>query len=88
MNFRILSIDILRFTKYIYAMSIFVQKSDNLIKLLEGMLLLDYRDQERIIKAVDTLDHTDKKVKKDLFSDCPDLNLETPMVYTDDKIYN
>ena len=27
------------------------------------MSLLDDRDQERIIKAVDTLDHTDKKGK-------------------------
>ena len=65
-------------------MSIFVQKSDNLIKLLEGMSLLDNRDQERIIKAVDTLDFADKEVKKDIFSDCTDLKLETPMVYTND----
>ena len=57
-------------------------------RLLEGMSLLDDRDQERIIKAVDTLNLADKNVKKDLFSDCPDLKLETPMVYTNDKIYN
>jgi len=67
-------------------MSIFVQKSDNLIKLLEGMSLLDNRDQERIIKAVDTLDLADKEVKKDIFSDCPELKLETPTVYTAVKI--
>jgi len=66
-------------------MGIFVQKSDNLIKLLEGMSLLDERDQEQIIKAVDTLDLADKKVKQDLFSGCSDLKLETPMVYTNDK---
>ena len=48
------------------------------------MSLLNDRDQERITKTVDTLDHTDKKVKKDLFSDCPDLKLETLMVYTND----
>jgi len=79
-----LGIDILLYGKYIYAMGILVQKSDNLVKLLEGISLLDDRDQERIIKAVDTLDHADKKVKQDLFSDCPDLKLETPMVYTND----
>ena len=81
-----MSIDILRFTKYIYAMCILIQKSDNLIKLLDGMSLLDDQDQERIIKAVDTLDFADRKVKKDLFSDCPELKLETPTVYTAVKI--
>jgi hypothetical protein len=69
-------------------MGIFVQKSDNLVKLLEGMSLLDVRDQERIIKAVDTLDHVDKKVKKDLFSDCPDWKLETHMVYSTKETQN
>jgi len=44
-------------------MGIIDLKNDDLVKLLEGMSLLEERDQERIIRAVDTLDFTDKKVK-------------------------
>ena len=75
-----MGIDILRFTNYLYAMGTFVQKSENLIKLLDGMSLLEERDQERIIRAVDTLDFADKKVKKEVFADSPLLKLEKPPV--------
>jgi hypothetical protein len=67
-------------------MGILDLKNDNLVTLLEGMSLLEERDQERFIRAVDTLDLADKKVKKDMFYDNPLLKFETPAVYTDDKI--
>jgi hypothetical protein len=50
-------------------MSIIVQKNDNLVKLLDGMSLLDEQDQERIINAVDILDFTEKKIKKEIYND-------------------
>jgi len=42
-----------------------MQKHDNLVKLLDGLSLLDEQDHERIISAVDTPDFTDKKTKKE-----------------------
>jgi hypothetical protein len=53
---------------------------------MEGMSLLEERDQERIIRMIDTLDCADKKVKKGIFYDCPDLKLKPSAVYNDDKI--
>jgi len=55
-NFHILGIDIIRLSKYIFSMNIATLKADNLLKLLEGMSLLENRDQERIISVVDALD--------------------------------
>jgi hypothetical protein len=54
---------------YIFAMSSIVQENDNLDRLLDGLSLLDEHDQERIIRVVDTLDFTDKKVKKEILND-------------------
>ena len=85
-DFSNIGIDNLHSVLYYYSMGIFVQKIDNLVKLLEGMSLLDDRDRERIIKAVDTLDFADKKVKKEVFCDCPDLKSDTPTANNDDKI--
>jgi hypothetical protein len=47
-------------------MSISALKADNLIKLLDGLSLLDNQDQEQIIKIVDTLDFAKKKMKKSM----------------------
>jgi len=44
-------------------------KHDNLVKLLDGLSLLDDQDRERIIRVVDTLDFTEKKVKKEILND-------------------
>ena len=52
-------------------MSILALKSDNLVKLLNGLSLLDDEDQERIIKVVDALEFTEKKVKEEIFFDVP-----------------
>jgi hypothetical protein len=46
-------------------------KSDNLVKLLDGLSLLDDEDQERIIRVVDALEVTEKKVKEEIFFDMP-----------------
>jgi hypothetical protein len=43
-------------------MSISDVKSNNLEKLLEGMSLLEDKDQERIISVVDALDFANEKV--------------------------
>jgi hypothetical protein len=47
-------------------MSISILKADNLIKLLDGLSLLDNRDQEQIIKIVDVLDFAKKKTEKSM----------------------
>jgi ligand-binding sensor protein len=66
-------------------MGIIIQRNDNLVKLLEGMSLLEKQDQERIISVVDALTLTEKKVKKEIFYDVPLLEQEET-VYTDDEI--
>jgi c-di-GMP-related signal transduction protein len=48
-------------------MGINIQKYNNLEKLLDGISLLEEQDQERIIRVVDTLNLTDKKVKEEIF---------------------
>jgi len=48
-------------------MSIYAQKADNTIKLLEGLSLLDTQDQERIISVINTLDFAGKKAEKPVF---------------------
>jgi hypothetical protein len=45
------------------------QRQNNLADLLDGFSLLDSQDKERIIRVVDTLDSTDKMVKKEIFND-------------------
>ena len=67
-------------------MSIDEQKNDNLVKLLDGLSLLDEHDQDRIIGMVDTLDCADKNVKGVVFSDTPLLNTEILSANTGDKI--
>jgi hypothetical protein len=66
-----LGIDILRLAEYYYDMRIDKKKNDNLDKLLDGLSLLDEQDQERIIRVVDTLEHTEKKVKEEIMYDIP-----------------
>jgi hypothetical protein len=46
-----------------------IQKNDNLVKMLDGLSLLDEHDRERFAKMVDTLDYTHKQVEKNLFND-------------------
>ena len=52
-------------------MGIIDLKYDNLVKLLDGLSLLDDEDQERIIKVVDALEFAEKKVKEEIFIDVP-----------------
>jgi len=67
-------------------MGIINQKSDNLIKLINGLSLLDNQDQERIFRMVDTLNETDENVKKEVFSNNFPLKKETTSAYADDII--
>jgi len=48
-------------------MGIMDLKYDNLVKLLDGLSLLDDEDQERIIKVVDALEFTEKRVKEEIY---------------------
>ena len=72
MIFRILGIDIIRLLKYIFSMSTGTLKADNLVKLLEGISLLEDRDKEQIISVVDALDfayektHSNGEVENDI----------------------
>jgi len=59
--FLILGIDIIHYAHYYYSMSINALKAGNLVKLLEGISLLEDRDQEQIISAVDALDFVYEK---------------------------
>ena len=82
----IFSIDIIHSVLYYYSMGIINQKSDNLIKLINGLSLLDNQDQERIFRMVDTLNETDENVKKEVFSNNYPLKEEISLVYADDEI--
>jgi hypothetical protein len=62
------------------------KKSDNLIKLLNGLSLLDNEDQERIINMVDTLNVVDENINKDVFYCDSLLKTETTSAYADDII--
>jgi hypothetical protein len=61
-----------------------IQRNNNLMKMLDGLSLLDNQDQERIIKMVDTLNAADENVKKEVFSYISPLKKETTLAYTDD----
>ena len=65
-------------------MGIMEQKSNNLIKLMNGLALLDNQEQERIINMVDTLNTADENIKKDVFSYFSPLKEETTSAYADD----
>ena len=67
-------------------MGIIEQRSDNLIKLLNGLSLLDNQDQERIINMVDTLNVADVRIKKEVIYYNSPLKGETSLVYADDEI--
>ena len=67
-------------------MGIIEQKSDNLIKLLNGLSLLDNQEQERIIRMVDTLNAADVRIKKEVIYYNSPLKEETSLVYADDEI--
>jgi len=56
---------------YNFTMSISTLKAENLVKLLDGLSLLDDEDQERIIRVVDALEFTEKKVKEEILFDVP-----------------
>ena len=58
--------------------------SDNLLKLLNGLSLLDNHDQKRVIRMVDTLEAVDKNVKEKIIG--VPLKMETTSVYADDRI--
>ena len=64
--FLILGIDIILIGYYNFSMSITEMKADNLIRLLEGMSLLEDRDQEQIISVVDALDFAYEKVNGEM----------------------
>ena len=49
---------------YNYSMNTTTLKSNNLEKLLDGLSLLDEKDQERIISVVDALGFAAKKTEK------------------------
>jgi len=70
-NFHIYGIDTIRFMNYNFTMSISTLKANNLVKLLDGLSLLDDEDRERIIRVVDALEFTEKKVKEEIFYDVP-----------------
>ena len=61
--FLILGIDIILIVQYTFSMSIYDIKADNLVKLLDGLSLLDERDQERIISVIDALDFAYEKAE-------------------------
>ena len=56
-----------------------------MVKLLDGLSLLDNQDQKRIINMVDTLAIIDENVKNSIFSNAISLKLELPSICADDK---
>jgi len=50
-------------------MSIYDEKADNLVKLLDGLSLLEDREQERVISIVNALDFAYGKENKVLLAD-------------------
>lgn len=60
----ILGIDLIRIVHHIFSMCICTLKSDNLVKLLEGLSLLEDRDKEHIISVVSALDFAYEKSVK------------------------
>ena len=60
-DFLILGIDLILIVHHTSSMSICDIKSDNLVKLLDGLSQLDNEDQERIIGIVDALDFAYEK---------------------------
>ena len=63
-------LDIIRFLEYIFAMRIEDMRADNLVKLLEGVSLLEDKDQWQIISVVDALGFAyDKKNSNEYHSD-------------------
>ena len=55
---------------------------DNLVKLLDGLTLLDEQDQDRVIRMVDTLEAADKSVKEKIIG--VPLKTDTTSVYAGD----
>ena len=55
-------------------------KCDNLLRLMEGVSLLDEQDRERIIGVIDVLDFAETKVRTEILSDAPVLNTEMQSV--------
>ena len=51
-------------------------KCDNLLRMMEGVFLLDEQDRERIIGVLDALDFADTKVRTELLPDAHVLNTE------------
>ena len=82
----IFGIDVIHRVIYDYTMGIMEQKSNNLIKLMNGFALLDNQEQERIINMVDTLNTADENIKKDVFSYFSPLKEETTSAYADDDL--
>jgi len=59
-------------------------KNDNVMKLLDGVSLLDDQDQDRVIRMVDALEVADKNVKE-MVCGVP-LKAKTTSAYVDDVV--
>jgi hypothetical protein len=55
-------------------MSISTLKADNLVKLLDGLSLLEDRDQEQIISMVDALDFAYERTNAEMVVDAGSCN--------------
>ena len=75
-DFNIFGIDIPQRVLYYYSMGKVDPKCDNLLRLMEGVSLLDEQDRERITGVLDTLDFADTKVRTEILPDAPVLNTE------------
>jgi len=67
--FLIFCIDIIRIVQYIYSMNTATLKADNLVKLLEGISLLEDRDREQIISVVEALNFAYEKEDTEMVVD-------------------
>jgi hypothetical protein len=62
MNFHILGIGVLSIGYYYFPMSIYSIENDRVVKLLDGVAVVDDRDKERIISVIDALDFACEKM--------------------------
>jgi len=75
-DFLIFGIDIPHRVFYYYSMGNIDLKCDNLLRLMDGVSLLDEQDKERVIEVLDALDFADTKVRTEILPDVPILNTE------------
>jgi len=60
--------------RYYYSINIYALREDNLVKLLDGLSLLNDRDQEQIISVVDALDFAYEKANVEMVVDSGSCN--------------